>query len=62
MDDVHIPCLIEGEFIFEFWFDNSRVIIFVELFVCHHQKREIVRPLVWDIARLVVTMSFLVWF
>ena len=40
MDDVHILRLIEGEFIFEFLFVNSMVIISVELFVCHHQKRE----------------------
>ena len=38
MDDVHIPCLIDGEFIFEFLFVNSMDIISVEFVVCHHQK------------------------
>ena len=60
MNDVHIPCLIEGEFNFEFLFVNSMVIISVELFICHHKKWEIVRLFIGDIVRLVVTMSFLV--
>ena len=62
MDDVHSPCLVEGEFIFEFLLVNSMVIISVELFFSHHQKGEIDRLFVGEIIRLVITMSFLVWF
>ena len=40
MDDVHNPCLIEVEFIFEVLFVNSMIIISIELFVYHHQKGE----------------------